>query len=280
MEVSMLGNAGLLMEYKGYLLPAWFRMKFVSPGTIVFLVHENVLGWFKEIVPSNFGSAQDYSEDLLLKSFRQPDLNSWGYNETIRTVESNEENWMRYEIDIPSQGKEGDELVYATAASISILAQALRMIKTKYLPVSDPQTLPQLLVFETGVAKRDMCGAPIQAFYSRIIVEWAIKHQNHEVLNEIACAMKQSESVMYPDMFEAEGVNRFEAYVSHSCYLVLGVGSRVALIPEGSKYNETDAETGYLVHGHNPDSITNQLALVAGLAKLYELVELDFYLNR
>ncbi len=276
----MLENAGLLMEYKGSLLPAWFRMKFVSPGTIVFLVHKNVLEWFKKIASSNFGSAQDYLDDLHLKSFRQPDLNPWGYNETIRTVESNEENWMRYEIDIPSKGKEEDELVYATAASISILAQALRMVKTKYLPVSNSKTLPQLLVFETGVAKRDMCGAPIEAFYSRIIAEWAIKYRNHEVLTEMACAMKWAEGIMYPDMLEVEGITRFEAYVSHSCYLVLGVGSRVALIPEGSESKESDAETGYLVHGHNPDSITNQLALIAGLAKLYEVVENDFYLNR
>lgn len=275
------------MEHDGYLPSAWYRMKFIEPGTIVFLVQKSVLKWFKDIEVSNFGSANGYEDEFGFK-FLGPENELWGYNQTIRTVPCDEHGWIRYEIDLPQDiqapnfpctTEEGNNRARAVAASLSQLALVLKGVRPSYVHLHG---VPQLLFYSSYIDKREMCGAGLAAFYSRIVAEWAQAQTDNTNLIRMAYAMKAAENHMYPRLGneETEGPGRFEAWVHHGYYLALDISHQVGLAPEGSKYKRTDIDNGYKVDTHNPDSVTDQLILIAGLARLYEVVEQDFLFNR
>lgn len=273
----MSDNAGYLMRSAGRVFPAWFRLKFLESGTLVFLVRDSVLGWFDEIASSNFGSAQGYLNDLSLSSFELPNDSLWGYEQTIRTVESNEPNWVRYEIDYLPSVTNDDHSWFAIAASISILAQALSLISVKYVESTSlaAGTLPQLLTFQSYVSKEGMAGVPLEAFYSRSIAQWVSQQQSHDNLSEVVEGMQQAYERLCSEESVKDYASPFETRIDQPCYLTIDIGSRVGLIVDGAKRKDSDIETGYRVHMHNPDSVVWQLVLIAGLAKLYEVIEYE-----
>lgn len=296
-EILREPHVGLEMS-RGRTFPAWYRLKFVEPSTIVFLVHKSVKEWFDLITPFGFASAVGYLDEFCFQDFTPPNDSFWGYEQTIKTVESGEPSWISYEIEIPENVREGDFVITESgyrraelvAASISILARALYGIRPRFITPGD---LPQILTLETSISKgRGISGMPMGAFYSSHVAVWAAMNKNdhYGYLEEIARAMRKADAQMFPNQYsdlletdidlELLSKGPFCAWVHDSCYLILEASPQVSLYCDGSSHKDSDLETGYGLDMHNPDSLTQQLTLIAGVARLYELVELDFLSNK
>lgn len=259
--------ASLMPE--GYSPSAWYRLRFVEPATIVFLVQETMLDWFGVIKGSNFGSAGGY-ERLLGLTFIGPQSDIWGYDQSIRTVSSGERGWIRYEIEVPPDIWAGNnQRVIAAAASISQLSSVLNEVREQF--VAD-YPVPQLLNFRSVVGK-GTAEFGINAFFSRHVVEWAAL-QNSDRMMPVAYAIsKMSQHLLPQEIGLSEGPGCSSVTLDEDGYLYLECIHRVGLIRDGTEKKPTDFDTGYSVHMHNPDNVIDQLSLIAGLAKLYEAVE-------
>ncbi len=283
----------LEIEHEGTDFPAWYRMRFVEPGTIVFLVQESVMSWFDLIRPTTFNLDEKDLKEFGFKNFVPPNDSVWGYEQTIRTAPSSESGWIQYEVELPVS--DNYHRVCAAASSISILLIALngaRYDHVKEYPV------PQLLTLQNFVSKRDMSGAMMGAYYSRHIMEWTqqqardMDSNSQDDLRKVEMAMKRAFCHMIPkrkishDHFSQQewqdkfydsdeditsmGPFRLEIFGD---YLNMEVSFQVSLYSDGSKRKKTDIDRGYKLDVHNPDSVVDQLNLIAGVAKLYEVVE-------
>jgi hypothetical protein len=213
-------------------------------------------------------------------------------------VPCGESGWIQYEVELPKN--ENYHRVCAAAASISILLLALNGVRydhVKNYPV------PQLLTLQSFVSKRSMSGAMMGAFYSRHIMEWTqqqardLDSNSRDDLRKVEMAMKRAYCHMIPkrkisedhyqqqewqdafydsdeDLTSILGPFRLDIFGD---YLNMEVSYQVSLYSDGSKRKKSDIDRGYKLDVHNPDSILDQLNLIVGVAKLYEVVE-EWYL--
>ncbi len=296
-------SLSLEIEHHGTEFPAWYRMRFVEPNKIVFLVRDSVMQWFDLIRHTLFDKTEADLAEFGFKNFTAPNDSVWGYDYTIRTVESGEPSWVKYEIQLPAKIRDGisplvDENyrnVCATAASISILLRALNGVRYDHVK---EYPVPQLLTLQNFVSIQDMSGAMMGAYYSRFIVEWTqeqardLNSNSQDGLRKVALAMKRAYCHMIPKpeisddyYWQQESNDAFYDSDEHvvsmgpfrleifDSYLNMEVSHQVSLYSDGSQRKKSDIDKGYKLDVHNPDSISQQLNLIAGVAKLYEVVE-------
>ena len=100
-------SLSLEMEHHGTEFPAWYRMRFIEPDKIVFLVRDSVMDWFDLIRPTLFNKTEEDLAEFWFKNFTAPNDSVWGYDYTIRTVSSGEPGWVKYEIRLPVKIRDG-----------------------------------------------------------------------------------------------------------------------------------------------------------------------------
>lgn len=257
------------------LYPAWYRMRIIKKGAISFLVQKSVQDWFQKISVFGFASAGDCEKALGLK-FTMPREPVWGYNTAIQTYPCGQAEWVRYDIALPNAPKDDglitDQLrqqAFAAAASISILTRALNGVREQFVK---PYYLPQLILMESCVEKRSISGVPLGSWISPQVARFLAEQLDDEIFASVGSAMNSANSWMFPDQYNEQSLN-YRAKFIEPCYVALETNAHVGLGPSGDKMKDSDIYEGYLLDMSNPDSVFNQLILIAGLAQLYYQAE-------
>jgi hypothetical protein len=202
-------------------------------------------------------------------SFVSPDVGKWGFEKSLETSISAEDGWYEVCAKLPKirNNDHNSQVPLRVSLNLLFLILSIGLGEKK----DTAHHLPQLIVVNGLRVEVGHHGGSLSAEVSDEVAQW-IDQQPHEAHNTVIVqAMKDAYHYMWP---EDRKWSRFGALCRKTGLIYLDVpGQACGLGPD--KYSGGEIVGGYELVPHNVDSGLEQLSLIAGLAKLHELVKKD-----
>jgi len=255
-------------------IPAWYELD-GDERYLQITVPCSVAEFVKKIIKLPNQLIDLMTKKLSLPKFVPPIYDDWGFGNVVTGEQK--DNSVTWKIRYPvGSGKNfitdqtSRTQFFSISASLQILFHALNCNTTRTNSV-----FPQFLALETSINLESMNDFGVRTVLSPHISRWLSKQPNNSNNQEIASSMKKA----YSTMCECHSpLDRFEALVRHPGRIDLTCpGDRCGLNPDD--WCEANCSQGYYLLGHNLDTPVQQLTLIAGLVKLYQLTKRDFLNN-
>ena len=253
-------------------IPAWYELDFQKDEFVITINHE-VFTYLKKTLCEPLPIADFMRQVLNLPKYYPPTLPKWGFWETISTRKNDDKVEMICKLPVvKSFHNLNKDYAFShnqsicISASLELLFKALNNIK----PITDAD-FPQILTIEMNLYA-DSSGIGLSAGLSRQVGKWIGKMPHDSENKDIINAMLSAYTTMRAS--KRSILDRFSANLRHPNRIdMMCPGDRCELNPDHQDvYN---SKKGYELWPHNIDSCLQQLTLLAGLAKLYQLVKLD-----
>jgi hypothetical protein len=199
----------------------------------------------------------------------------WGFGGILAKT-GEEPDWVSYRCPLPILKRQEDEAKEA-ALDHPFAASATLKIFFEKMYDSDEETgseLPQLLAIEGMRVERGDYGSLFWVFVGKVLVPWLANHSDNSAISEMISAMASANRFMFPSD-NPINLSSFQAKFTKPKSIALECpGNVCSLAPKGA-CNESD--NGYKLIPHNIDDPLQQLTLLVGVAKMYELARKEGY---
>lgn len=245
-------------------VPGWYDLSF--PGnTLLLNSHPAASEWVCGRLTTSFPRAQSLQSLLDLPQFIGAGEETWGFGPVI-TKTSEGTSWPTWECPLPtiqsSDPEGGWDKAYAVSTTLGLLFDTLDFVEAE---TNHPK--PQLLTINGLTVNKDSPQvAALGISLSPEMCHWLTGKASSE-LQEIDQAMSSA----YKHMLKSSvsiSEKRFQARFSEAGMLHLyGEGNSCSLDPSSSLF----PGEGYELVTHNCYTPVQQLTLLVGIAKLYEI---------
>lgn len=244
--------------------PAWYELGH-QEHVLVFRLRPDVMAKVEDLLSQPFPIFQSLQQSWSLPEFRPPSEEKWGFGQTFQTIRS--ANWPEIHLNLPSEnmGQDHRSNLYQTSVNAYLLFLMLMMEDF------DGETTDryQLLTIDgTSVSNRS-CG--VMVTISPRLAQWVERQPQNQHLASVIDTMWQEYSWMLGREHSWRG--DFYAQCYDGQWLHLKVPGECACLGRDGQY--ADEKGGYEMYSHNVDTPLQQLTLLAGLAKLYDLASND-----
>ncbi len=240
--------------------PLWYGFGFKN-GVLSIEVEPNAFAFLIETVDARPERIKRVRTAAQLDEFVPPRETCWGFCRAFESVGESSGGWRRFVMRYPSvlglHGDDDDRPLYASVASLHVALSILNL----WAPIE--QVGERQAVMVSGL--HPIAGG-IGVGLSATTVAWLHSRTERDVL-PIRDAMFVAARALGAD-YGDDRVRDFPLQLANGA-LHLGLPVRVGLHPDTSEFVDGN---GYILHEHNVDSPYHQLGLLAGVAKLSELV--------
>ncbi|MEA1929717.1 MAG: hypothetical protein U9M92_02475 [Patescibacteria group bacterium] len=265
--------------------PAWYELTLGSKGqTIGIRIHWAVWPALISYLRSGAAGIRHRQERFDLPDFVPPEKSrAWGFSEVLSPMEEDDpENWQGWNFELPtlltihSPDKarvKGLTIMRCIRSTLELLLGNLL-----YWEGNTGATGNQLLLINGLGAGIGREAAGFDVDLSPAIIRWLAHCPDEARLIPIKLAMIQADAKMCSTGTPHTGRHwDFEASCQRGKWLMLRIPGSACTLGPGEDRRAMGAERpdrGYTLSSHNIDAGTDQLTLLAGLAKLCELVRL------
>jgi hypothetical protein len=256
-------------------IPAWYELSLVNEGIIRLKVHRDALQHMRDVDWEKAPAVRDMVKRFGFESFYVPCDGMCGFDKVFTQGGLATGTWVGWDIRLPNIRTENGEHEDSKKYTMAVRATLWLFTSCLWLYEGDTQwTKPQLMVVE-GIClpteEMRMCLGSLSVSLSPKVIRWLSKQPKNKHLEPVIDAMKNASRVMWESSSDRGG---FGALVRESKWLHLDVpGNACGLDPES--HDDESLDVGYTLEPHNVDSSLQQLTLLAGLAKLHDLVRAD-----
>lgn len=247
-------------SFVGEVRPAWYDMSYAQ-GAIVLTVEPNAFAFVEEHLTSRNIRVAYVGKVLELAEFIPANTGPWGFNRAIENVGETARGWRRCVVRLPRMiGVAGDDswrCAYAAIGSLHVLFLALNNWRT---PIAQREA--QCVAVSLGLREGGLGVA-----LSPSVAAWLRVRSLHDVELVRDAAMHAANTLGAE--YELDERRDFPLQL-HDEFVHIGLPGRVGLHPAMERRAHPDH--GYELHCHNVDSPFHQLALLAAVGKLHELV--------
>lgn len=267
-------------------LPRWYELAFEERAAraIVVRTHPRVRDHLLNELAGEDRNIASYAEAFGFGTYVPPsDLRGWGFPQhgnrsSGERLATDTRGWTVWLFPLPHIGLGGREQpdwnsAYALSATLSVFFSALDSLHD--VRPEDLGEERQLLRVSLSVTKRSCYGAPISATLSQEALQRLPSTEQPMTFPDIGRAMRLACERLWGGALDDESIARhFEAYLDppDRLHLRMPMGNAVGLDPE---WQGRLPGCGYDLVCHNTDMPLHQLTLLAGLARLHELLDLD-----
>jgi len=223
--------------------------------------------FYSEKELGQIGSSFGFDNKFVLPSSDR----EWGFGPVISQQESPNPDWIIYSLNYPHIFNQNGVTQAETSQSLDLLLRAVR-----YKDISLTEGVPQNLDVRLGLIRGHLNASPIDADMYPPVQAWLADNDTIKEERAVEKAMK----TVFTHMWDRSAANLFRhdflARWSGRKKLYLKVpGDACDLSPE--TYVHDDPEFPYRLTPHNVDSPHQQLTLLAGLAKIEEMIAGNYY---
>lgn len=268
-------------------VPAWYEIGFDDNNlSLLVFVHEAVIEKMMKVKSDHPEVIKvKGQESIILSEFTSDEIN-WGFGSVFKRVVSNRSSFVCFAVKIPQvlrpidskkskflplnqqyDWRKSDEI----SASFQIFWRALHFSRPEEILWSDKR--PQLMQIRSFITMRMMGACPIGATLSRSFVNWLIKFSPNEEILEATQSMRRTYSYLINGTQTTTRLsNTLVVIGSERCRLHLECpGDRSGLHPDYNVGFDIRNGHGYDLGDHNIDNSMQQITLLVGLAKLWDL---------
>ncbi len=246
-------------------MPAWYELGLTGDGNgFALSIHEKAFKYLLGLGLENHRLIPYFQGLTRLDPMTPLCVGDWGFGHAMRLVPDPRPDWLSWHIAFPDiRGGDGTNSANVRV-SLKILSSGLWLF--------DGDTgwhEPQLTMIEDIRIDRGHNGGSLGVSVSPAVATWVSKHINDSTIQPIVDAMKIAHLAMWDEDLSCM---RFSAYKTKPKYLSLSVpGDACYIGPSTVDHNSMTLE-GYGLDPHNVDNGLQQLTLLAGTAKLHDLV--------
>lgn len=263
-------------------VPAWYELSWndsaENPGFEI-RIHKLVDKFLRrdEFLRRPNWVAEDLAKKLKsqqISPFTPYDEESWGFGKILILEERRhaEEIFRSWKIDIPKFDSDKEYNNYwDLSATLNVLFYHLSLVKFESSEDEWESPFPQLATIENMSTFPDLYGAGFNVKISKAFLPWLSVQVDNERIDAVETVMKDVYYYMSPDGYRSSFIDSdFSAYVGEPYWVHLNCpGNACGLDPGGAYYS--DKNEGYKLVPHNIDSITQQISLLSGIAKICDL---------
>jgi hypothetical protein len=262
-------------EFSKMTKSAWYELSYKSPSELYLRVHR--LAYDELVAKHADGRGRKWTDhpqaEFKLPEFVVPGNGDCGYGGILKACDSGHSDWVSWRFALPlmkdaSRDDVHDLILRATLHVIFVnlsLFEGETLWHEDQLVVIDQLGLPS--------AGRFAYGGNIGIVLMPPVIKWlkSLRKQKMVDIVEVTTAMRESSTYMFPSSF-GEGLLRFGTPFRPPTCLNFNIpGNSCGLDPD-SKYDEDELNDGYTLVSHNVDGTLPQLTLLAGVARLHDLV--------
>ncbi|WKZ28876.1 MAG: hypothetical protein QY323_05105 [Patescibacteria group bacterium] len=267
-------------------LPRWYDLAFEENATrtIVVRTHPHVRDRMLNELMREDHAVASYVEAFGFGAYVPPsELRGWGFPQhgnrsSGEPIGTDVRGWNLWRFPLPHIGLGGREhpdwhSAYALSATLSVFFSALDGMRG--VRPEDLGNARQLMRVSMSVMKRSCYGAPISATLSQEALRRLPPAETPLAFPDIGRAMRLACERLWGEALDDDAIARhFEAYLEppDQLHLRMPLGNAVGLDPE---WNGRLPGYGYDLVCHNTDMPLHQLTLLAGLARLHEILDPD-----
>lgn len=250
---------------------AWYGLRFLK-NTIYIDVCREADTYLRQVLKPDIPLIADLVQGLNCGAFTQPGTSKqWGFGNGIRTADDPAQSSVIYALTLPATWSENDhaaanEAGYRASANLEVLFGALNTHTQRRDSAAPPQLLTVNLDTQRG-------SAGISVWLSPHVSLWVSRHPNDKEHGGVIHAMQAAYRTMWPTQTTIMADYQFGAHLRQPKWLNLTCpGDRVCLDPQSYHEDKRDWSKGYYLGTHNVYAPLQQLTLLAGIAKIHELV--------
>ncbi|MBU6370622.1 MAG: hypothetical protein KGH93_00560 [Patescibacteria group bacterium] len=258
-------------------IPAWYELAMKNRKTLAVPIHRKAVDFLHETIRADIPVVpvfqKEFHDHPSFQKFTIPDGKSkWGFADCLAPLVTEDPSWGGYVCELPAMFgalESEKDLPWAVRATLAILFTALWLFE------GDTKCdRPQLMLVEGLRVDREMYGGALSVTLTPAVSRWLSRQEDHSSLVEVERAMQKTDRHLWNNPRFIPRVYEFRAACRQPKWINLTVpGNACGLDP--SSYSDETPERGYCLAPHNTDSSIQQLTLLAGLAKLHELVRRD-----
>lgn len=252
---------------------AWYQLRYTQGGLFI-RIHQSVANTVLEPITRTWEPAQLLASYLSLPSFIPPDKEAWGFGPILHRAQdaSSWRTWFMKWPTLPqdeNQRWEQKELFCISATLNLLFNELLKGKSSKWL--TEPRgTLPQLLDIHYLQTSPEPGGGTLGVTLSPIVGAWVASLPDSTCHAELGDALFHAYHRLTGTQSDADR-RSCHVYVEHPRWLTFSIpGSESGLHPD--EQSSENPERGYSLVSHNVDDRVQQITLLAGLAKLNDLV--------
>lgn len=243
--------------------PAWYELAY-RQGILTLDIEPNAFAFLASRLTADNSRVCSVQAAFKLDEFVPAESTCWGFGRVIETAGESPRGWRRFVVRYPRMLRTGDERfwrpAYGIIGTLNLVFRALHYWTTF---VEQPDC--QVLLVDGPGLHRGGLGAGI----SPRAATWLEQPPHPNDLEQIRHAMLNASRALGDEYDPVDDLRLFILQNSGGL-LHLGMPSRVGLHP--AFHDVRKRGNGYEIHCHNVDTPCQQLVLIAGLAKLSELV--------
>lgn len=263
-------------------MPTWYEMSYENGILFIRIpakVYDSLTNQFQPTNPmkdrflKEFPSPVENDDQLVFPLY--PDQWIYGLSEDVTFI-GESEGWITIKANLPvvMWNWDNDQVYWSSAyrvsASLAILFNLLRLYDDELEEL--PSCNYQLLTIEGLGVAQESYGATLATIISPALTRWLSRFPDNYDHPEIKEAMISAHCRMDGPLGPYQEYN-FRAWLRKPYWINLSVpGNACGLDP--SDYNE-EKGMGFKMLPHNTDSPIQQLSLLAGVAKIYQLARQD-----
>lgn len=247
-------------SFVGEVRPAWYEIGYAQ-GKIVLTVEPNAFAFVEEHLTSRNERVAYVGKAFGLAEFIPANARPWGFNRAIENVGETARGWRQCVVRLPRMigvaGDDGWRCAYAAIGSLHVLFLALNNWRT---PIAQREA--QCVVVSLGLREGGLGVA-----LSPRAAMW-LRTQTLTDIERVRDAAMDAANVL-GSVYDDDARREFPLQLDRG-HVHIGLPGRVGLHPAMER--RPGGEHGYELHDHNVDSPFHQLALLAAIGKLHELV--------
>ncbi|KKW29366.1 MAG: hypothetical protein UY72_C0047G0007 [Candidatus Uhrbacteria bacterium GW2011_GWD2_52_7] len=242
---------------------AWYELAY-RHGMLTLDIEPSAFAFLASKLTADNPRVHSVQVAFQLDEFVPAESTCWGFGRVIEAAGESPRGWRRFLVRYPRMLRTGDERswrpAYGIVGTLNLVFRALHAWTTPA-----PQPDHQVLLVDGPGLQQGGLGAGI----SPRAATWLQQPPRPNELEQIRYAMLSASRALGDEYDPVDDLRLFILQNSDGL-LHLGMPSRVGLHPTFHEVRKRG--NGYEIHCHNVDTPYQQLVLIAGLAKLSELV--------
>lgn len=256
-------------------MPAWYELSYKNESTLILRVHDDAMEHGSKYTSEENWLVGRYKEKYSISNYVPLGREDCGFGHQLKWIERDDDGWnmweMHFDSYIPPQ--EGERWGKWPTTDIPLrctlslfLANALWLYNKGE---GGSKTREQLLVFENIGVGKGGGDAGFSVTLTPTVIRFLRQFPaGEQEMPEVMEAMRWT----YEHIYKREKFARYEAFCRDGYLLFLMIpGDRSTLSPYNTTFRKEKGH-GYSIDPHNVDSSRQQFGLLAGLAKLHDLV--------
>lgn len=252
-------------------MPRWYGLGITDSMALTIEVHEAALSFLRalKLLKSSI-AVRALSDNSNLSFVWSP--TQFGFNGCC-SIRDSRPGWQIFECPLPViRPGEYDDIFSDTMPVRLTLAMLVKAFL--WFEGCTGVDVPQLMIIDGMNVERSLHGGSISVSLGQTTIKWLAKQPENSSLEKVKETMLAVDRYMRPDRMFPQDPRQFDVWCRQPKWINFTIpGNACGLDPEN--YHNLSLNAGYALHAHNVDSGLQQLTLLAGVAKLYELVQED-----